>query len=98
MNPDVLIVPGALEAMLAYLRQNPDAGQVGPRGWFDAHRFFFLPSIELPTTRTLMRQISARMARGEARRFAMRRTRHALRIWTTRVPLNEEVGSPATRS
>jgi GT2 family glycosyltransferase len=91
MNPDVLLIPGALDTMLAYLRANPDVGQVGPRGWFDAHRFFFLPSIELPTVRTLIRQIRARMTRAGGRRFARRRSHHALRIWTTREPLIEEV-------
>ena len=91
MNPDVLLVPGALDVMIRYLRDNPDVGQVGPRGWFDASRFFYLPSIEIPTVRTLIRQIRARMSRRRAREFAMRRTRHALSVWTTREPLVEEV-------
>ncbi|MEW6741224.1 MAG: glycosyltransferase family 2 protein [Planctomycetota bacterium] len=91
MNPDVLIVPGALDAMLGHLRGHPDVGQVGPRGWFDAYRFFYLPSIEIPTVRGLLRQVRARMSRRRARELSLRRSRSALRVWTATEPLNEEV-------
>jgi GT2 family glycosyltransferase len=31
LNPDTLVTPGALEALLAYARERPDAGIIGPR-------------------------------------------------------------------
>lgn len=82
LNPDVLIVPGCVQALSRHLDDHPRAGQVGPRGWFDAHRFFFLPRIELPTLSMHFAEAWRRGNRRRAEAFALRRSKNALRIWT----------------
>lgn len=91
MNPDVMIVPGGVDALCRYLDQDPLAGQVGPRGWFDSHRWFHLPRIELPTLSTHLQEAWRLGSRRRAEAFALHRTRHALRIWSARQPQEEPV-------
>ncbi len=82
LNPDVLIVPGAVAALVNHLDRHPECGQAGPRGWFDAHRFFYLPRIELPTLAMHVADAWRRTSPARARAFALRRTKNALRIWS----------------
>jgi GT2 family glycosyltransferase len=82
LNPDVLIVPGAVDALVRHLDRHPECGQAGPRGWFDAHRFFYLPRIELPTLSMHLADAWRRTNPARAEAFALRRTRNALRIWS----------------
>jgi GT2 family glycosyltransferase len=82
LNPDVLIIPGAIDALSRALERDPQAGQVGPRGWFDSHRFLYLPRIELPTLATQFAEAWRRTSKARAERFALRRTKNALRIWS----------------
>ena len=91
MNPDVFVVPGAVDVMNRYLDQHPEAGQVGPCGWFDCHRFFHLPRIELPSLWLHLLEARRRSSQARAAGFALRRSRHALRIWSARAPQPEPV-------
>ena len=91
LNPDVLIVPGAIDALSRELERDPRAGQVGPRGWFDSHRFLYLPRIELPTLSTQFAEAWRRTSKARAERFALRRTKNALRVWSADHPQEEPV-------
>jgi GT2 family glycosyltransferase len=91
LNPDVFILPGGVQHLARYLDDHPEAGQVGPRGWFDCHRFFHLPRIELPTLSLHWLEAWRRTSARRAEAFALRRTRHALRIWSARQPQEEPV-------
>jgi len=91
LNPDVLIVPGAVDALARHLDDDPRAGQVGPRGWIDPHRFLHLPRIELPTLSTQIAEAWRRTSTARARSFALRRTKNALRIWSATGPQEEPV-------
>jgi GT2 family glycosyltransferase len=82
LNPDVLLVPGGVGALARHLEEHPRCGQAGPRGWFDSHRFFYLPRIELPTLSMHLAEAWRRTSRGRAAAFALRRTKNALRIWS----------------
>jgi GT2 family glycosyltransferase len=91
LNPDVLIVPGAVDALARHLDLHPRAGQVGPRGWIDSHRFLYLPRIELPTLATQLAEAWRRTSRRRAEAFALRRTKNALRVWSATRPQEEPV-------
>lgn len=91
LNPDVFILPGGVDALCRYLDEHPEAGQVGPCGWFDCHRFFHLPRIELPTLSLHIREAWRRTSRERAQAFALRRSRYALRIWSAEDPQEEPV-------
>jgi len=91
LNPDVLIVPGAVGALARHLDDHPRAGQVGPRGWIDSHRFLYLPRIELPTLATQLAEAWRRTSKRRAEAFALRRTKNALRIWSATHPQEEPV-------
>jgi len=91
LNPDVLLVPGCVDALARHLDAHPECGQAGPRGWFDSHRFFHLPRIELPTLSLHVAEAWRRTSRARAAAFALRRTRNALRIWSAQHPQEEPV-------
>jgi GT2 family glycosyltransferase len=91
LNPDVLLVPGCVDALVRHLDDHPECGQAGPRGWFDAHRFFYLPRIELPTLSMHVAEAWRRTSRARAEAFALRRTKNALRIWSAHGPQEEPV-------
>ena len=91
LNPDVFVLPDGVDALSRYLDAHPQAGQVGPRGWFDCHRFFHLPRIELPTLALHFAEAWRRTSKARAQAFALRRTRHALRIWSAERPQEEPV-------
>ncbi len=91
MNPDVFVVPGGVDALSRYLDRNPRVGQVGPRGWFDSYRYFFLPRIELPTLSIYLQEAWRTTSRKRAQKFSMRRLQNALRIWSAVKPQEEPV-------
>jgi GT2 family glycosyltransferase len=91
LNPDVLLVPGCVQALASHLDEHPECGQAGPRGWFDSHRFFYLPRIELPTLSMHLAEAWRRTSPARAEAFALRRTRNALRIWSADHPQEEPV-------
>ncbi|GJM22382.1 MAG: hypothetical protein DHS20C15_22970 [Planctomycetota bacterium] len=90
-NPDVMIFRGALRNMVEYLQANPECGQVGPKSFLDAGRFFWLPPCDLPSLCELKSETFARLFKFWGKRHAAARTRRALKHWTMTSP------TPATQ-
>ncbi len=80
-NPDVLVLPGALEAFVATMRSDPRIGAVGPRGYLDPDLFILLPQNDLPTLSLHIEESLGRVHQGVAKRASFRRTRRFLRTW-----------------
>lgn len=95
LNPDLLFLPGSVEALLAGLARHPDAGAVGPRTSFDPDGALQLPPNEVPTPWTHWRDTVAQLAPEVGRAAADRRTRVALRTWETAGDLRCEMLSGA---
>lgn len=85
MNPDVIVLPGCIPALLDSLRAG--AAVAGPRFYWDRTRRLVQPPSEVRTRREeLMTLLAGRSARWAAR--ARRRwRRHARRHWEARAPL-----------
>jgi GT2 family glycosyltransferase len=85
MNPDVLVLPGCVPALLAAL--DDGAAVAGPRFWWDCGRRLLLPPAERRSRRDELAALFAR--RGGAWAAAARRRwrRHARRHWQARRPL-----------
>lgn len=85
MNPDVLVLPGCVPALLDSLRDG--AAVVGPRFYWDRTRRLVQPPSELRSRReellTLLAGRSPRWAAWARRRWR----RHARRHWEARAPL-----------
>jgi len=88
MNPDVVVLPGCVPALVARLRDAPGGTAVaGPACYWDHGRRLLLPPAE---RRSRREEVSALLARrGEARAARARRRwrRHARRHWESRAPL-----------
>jgi N-acetylglucosaminyl-diphospho-decaprenol L-rhamnosyltransferase len=85
MNPDVLVLPGCLPALLAELDRGAEVA--GPRSFWDRGGQLVLPPAE---ERTRHRELAALLAgRGEAWAARARRSwrRHARRHWEAERPL-----------
>lgn len=80
-NPDVIVLPGALQALVERLDRDPRVGAVGPRGYLDAARFILLPPNDLPSLGLHVAESLGRVHRWIARRAAERRTRRYLAAW-----------------
>jgi GT2 family glycosyltransferase len=85
MNPDVLVLPGCVEALLGCLRGG--AAAAGPRFYWDAGRRLLLPPPEPRHRRgELLRLLAGRGGRWAARARRLSR-RHCRRHWQAREPL-----------
>lgn len=80
-NPDILVLEGALSALLEVLRGDPRVGCVGPRGSLDWSRSILLPPNDLPTLSMHVWESIGRVHRSVARRLALQRSRRYLRAW-----------------
>ncbi|MBN2492112.1 MAG: glycosyltransferase family 2 protein [Planctomycetes bacterium] len=86
LNPDVKVLPGALEALLGVLGRGPRIAAVGPRTWMDDDRTLGHPPNDIPRLGHRTLQALAHLARPFGRLHARVRTRRALRHWTRTEP------------
>ena len=86
-NPDVVFVPGLIDALQRHLAANPRAGCVVPKGFWDPERTGHLPPNTLPTLAdaliTALGDYSVRLSRWYARRLA----RSWVRTWSAEAPV-----------
>lgn len=59
LNPDALLLEGAMGRMLRHLDRNPGVGAVGPRTWADPDRRFLLPPGDPPTLGAILKGLMA---------------------------------------
>ena len=87
-NPDILVRPGAIDALTSLLRADPEIGLAGPRSDLDPGGFWQQPTVGLPTLRG--RALDALGVLSS--RFPERRARAQLefqhRIWRAQKPLD----------
>jgi GT2 family glycosyltransferase len=85
MNPDVLVLPGCVPALLHALEDG--AAVAGPCFWWDTGRRFLLPPSEPRTRRAELAAVLAGLGGGWAVRARHRWRRHARRHWQARNPI-----------
>jgi N-acetylglucosaminyl-diphospho-decaprenol L-rhamnosyltransferase len=85
MNPDVLVLPGCLPALIESL--SGEAAIAGPRFFWDGGRRMLLPPLEAQTRRGEVLALLASRSRSWARRARKIWRRHARRHWQARLPL-----------
>jgi GT2 family glycosyltransferase len=86
MNPDVLVLPGCVGALIRCLRAG--AAAAGPRFYWDAGRRFLLPPTEVRTGRDEVLSWLAAARGGKWAEWARRRSRaHCRRHWAATQPL-----------
>ena len=85
-NPDVIFTAGLVDALLRHLEQDPKAGCVVPKGFWDPGLEGHLPPNTLPTLRdvalTTLGEFTPRLSVWYARRLA----RSWMRVWTDTRP------------
>ncbi|MBI4881591.1 MAG: glycosyltransferase family 2 protein [Planctomycetes bacterium] len=92
-NPDILVLPGALDALVRRLAADARVGAAGPRGFLDAERFILLPPNDLPTLALHAVESLGRVHCGVARRTARRRSRRFFAAWRARQALDKAMVS-----
>jgi N-acetylglucosaminyl-diphospho-decaprenol L-rhamnosyltransferase len=85
MNPDVIVLPGCVPALLDCLRDG--AAVAGPRFYWDHGRRLVQPPSEVRTRREELAALLAGRSPGWAARARRRWRRHARRHWEARSPL-----------
>jgi GT2 family glycosyltransferase len=85
MNPDVLVLPGCLAALLSELERG--AAIAGPRSFWDRGARLALPPAEERTRRAEILSLLAGKGEGWAARARRRWRRHARRHWEAERPL-----------
>lgn len=92
-NPDILVLPGALSALLETMRADPNVGVAGPRGYLDAGKFILLPPNDLPSLGKHVVESLGRVHPLVAKRAAQARSRRYLRAWTANAAFPTEMVS-----
>lgn len=88
LNPDVLVRPGCVGALLAALGADPrGTAVVGPRFYWDSGGRLLLPPAERRSRRAEAAAVLARRHPRAARRARAAWRRHARRHWSAREPL-----------
>jgi GT2 family glycosyltransferase len=95
LNPDIVVHPGAMQAMADHLRRNPGVGAVGPRTWMDDGRTIQHPLNRLPRLAPLLRRAAAPWTRRIVRRESVASTRFSSRYWEAGEPAEIEMLSGA---
>ncbi|HEX9944093.1 MAG TPA: glycosyltransferase family 2 protein [Thermoanaerobaculia bacterium] len=85
MNPDVIVLPGCVPALLDSLRSG--AAVAGPRFYWDRGRRLLQPPSEVRTRREELTGLLAGRSERWASRARRRWRRHARRHWEARAPL-----------
>lgn len=86
MNPDVLVMPGCIGALVRCLRAG--AAAAGPRFYWDSERRFLLPPTEVRTRRDEVLSWLATARGGRWAERARRRSRaHCRRHWAAAAPM-----------
>ncbi len=81
LNPDLVFMPGCVEALYAHLRSHPGTGACGPIGYWDRGKEVRLPPNILPTLGDLWSCTLAHVFEGANRSYIDRRMRGALRTY-----------------
>jgi GT2 family glycosyltransferase len=81
-NPDVSFAPGCVDALVAALARDKAIGAAAPQGFWDHGHECMLPPNILPTLGDLLRLTLAALSRRWVQRYARRRTRAALAVWS----------------
>ena len=87
LNPDTIVLDGALDALLRQLYQHPEAGAVGPRIWIDADRQWQLPPGDPPTLSFFLQRILAECSCRVGARMSRAWHRRALQCWSSGTPI-----------
>lgn len=85
MNPDVLVLPGCVAALIDALESG--AGVAGPQSFWDVGRRMLLPPAEPRSRRDELSSLLARRGQRRAERARARWRRHARRHWLATSPL-----------
>ena len=81
-NPDLVFLPDCIDELLRYVEDHDDVGAAAPEGFWDAGLDGRLPPNILPTIGDLLFLFAASLIPWMVRRYAIRRTRAALKVWT----------------
>lgn len=87
LNPDTVVLDGALDALLQHLYRHPEVGAVGPRIWIDQDRQWQLPPGDPPTLSFFVQRILAGSSRRVGERMSRAWHRHALHCWSSGTPV-----------
>jgi N-acetylglucosaminyl-diphospho-decaprenol L-rhamnosyltransferase len=86
-NPDVLFGPGLIPALQRHLEQDPRAGCVVPKGFWDAEFAGHLPPNTLPTLRELFVTTLGQFVPWVGHAYGKRLAKRWVRVWTAEQPL-----------
>lgn len=95
LNPDMALLPGALQALVTPLIANPTVGATGPRFWWDDERRFMMPPNDDPTLAFLFLTRFGPLIRTLGHLHMRRWIREAVAHWSSLEPRHVSVLSGA---
>lgn len=90
-NPDVIVRPGCLQALIDEVDSLPRGGLAGPLATMDPEGTVFMPPNELPDPFKESVTAAARYEDALARYHVRRRSRFARRYWAATAPMDMEM-------
>ncbi len=95
LNPDMVFLEGCIERLWRFLDAHPEAGAVGPAGYWERGREVLLPPNVLPTLGDLWRCTLAHAFPAANRAYMARRLAEALPVYRAKGPVSLEMLSGA---
>lgn len=86
LNPDTVVLEGALDILLRHCARHPEVGAVGPRIWADRDRTLLLPPGDPPTLTFLVGRLIADILPTWSGASDSRWHRDAMAVWRSREP------------
>lgn len=87
LNPDAMVLDGALEVLLQHLSRHPEVGAVGPKIWADDERTLLLPPGDPPTLSFILAQLLGGAFPAVGRWHGRQWCRRALAFWSSHEPV-----------
>lgn len=91
LNPDMVLIPGALQALVTPLITDPRVGATGPRFWWHDERRFMMPPNDDPTLGFLFLTRFGPLMRTVGHLHMRRWTREAVAYWRSLEPRHVSV-------
>jgi len=89
LNPDAYFLPGSVGVLKEFLDENPLAGAVGPRIYWDRSKYFLLPPSLFPSALSQLCGQTGRISKTLGKIYSLLYRRRSVLVWKAPTPVRQ---------